>query len=284
MLRPASNSAVVTRSALVWISIATTRGSPHALSILSRRGVASMPCPRFQIFCRSSLRFRTPLINPSRSPEQEKKSPNTFSVPYGSDDEDPTSDADSVIMMEQHICPFTIDLTETEGTASSRPEVACSPTRVIDLTAEVDVGSPVSMNGRYSPVPSSRQSFSTSPAPCVEPLPLLAGSGTAEWTDIESEDSTSQASEDAEDLPRYMDEDDQSIDSEDSVGYTSLSEETSDDSMSDSEMGSYGEDSDEDADEEESYPFEAPRTFGVPIHAVRDTTGIISLVLSGVLC
>lgn len=200
-------------------------------------------------------------------PEQAKKSPNTFSVPCGSDDEDPASDTDSVLLIDQDLPAIpTIDLT-TEGAASSRPIAASSPSRIIDLTAEA-----VSVTGRYSPLPSSRRSLSTSPAPHTEPLPVMAGSRTAEWTDIESEDDTSsQASENPEDHP-FMDEDE-----EDMAGYTSFSEETSDDnisddSMSDSEMGSYDEDSDED-DEVDShiYDWEATRTFGLPMNVVQDT-------------
>jgi hypothetical protein len=225
-----------------------------------------------------------------RNLPEGKKSPNTFSVPYGSDDEDPTSDTDSVMMMEQKLPPITkysattIDLASTGGNASpqhmgaSRPR----PSRIIDLTAEEpDVDSDVSMTGLYSPVPSSRRSLSTSPAAHTKPMPALAGSGTAEWTDIESEEDSvcsSQSSEDLENLPLLSDDDDdQSINSEDSARLAQMSEDTSDDSMSDSEMGSYDEDSDADSyedDDEEThgYDWEATRTFGLPVGTVRDAT------------
>lgn len=233
-----------------------------------------------------------PSVNPKYSSDQAKKSPNTFSVPYGSDEEDPTSDTDSVILMEKDLAAITkssnttIDLT-TEGNA--RPQPMNSHARIIDLTAEPDVGSDVSMMGRYSPVLSSRRSLSRSPAADMESTPVLTGSGAAEWTDVESDeegDSNSQASEDPEDL-LLLDEDNLSIDSEHSAGFTSLSEETSDDSMDDSdiELGSSDEDSDAESyedDEEDGYGYdwEATRTFGLPINAVQGTTGTISLFVS----
>ena len=238
--------------------------------------MAQSVCPI--LFFRSRL-----LANPKRSPEQGKKSPYTFSVPYGSDDEDPISDTDSVILMEQDLpailksSPTTIDLTTTESNAEP----------IIDLTTEPDVGTDVSMAGRYSPIPSSRGSQSTSPAARTEPMPLPAGALAAECTDVESdedENSSSRASEDPEDLP-LLAEDAQSIDSDDSARYTSLSEE-SEDSLSDSEMGSYNEDSDaesfeDDEDDSHGYDWEATRTFGLPSNAFQDATGIILLLLPG---
>lgn len=234
-------------------------------------------------------------------PELAKKSPNTFSVPYGSDDEDQASDTDSVIVMEQNLpaitkkSNITIDLTTAESSTTPQRTIALAPSSatltrgtVVDLTSEPDVDD-ISMMARYSPVPSSRRSLSTSPASHAEPMLTPAGlvetpqkdaMGISEWTDIESEedsDSNSQLSEDPENLP-LVDEDDDSIMSDDSARYTSPGDE-SDDSMSDSEMESYDEESGvenygEDGDEEEghTYDWDFTRPQAAPVNAVQDVT------------